>query len=108
MNVENFNSKYGEKGGIKKFTELRSLFFSTKYIAEHFGVSKERVKQWMLEFFGSVYDVRDEIDEAIKNGMIEFAKNNNYKEFRRAFRNTPYYKEVLEELKKKKIYDFER
>jgi hypothetical protein len=104
MNVKDFETKYKDKGGMLKLTEMRSLAFSAGYIAEHFNVTTERVKQWMLEFFGSVYDVKDEQAEATKKGMIEFAKNNEISEFRRAFRRTPYYKEVLSELKKKKVY----
>ena len=54
MTVKDFEKKYGKLGGIAKLTELRALLFSQDYIAEHFKVSKQRVKQWMLEFFGSV------------------------------------------------------
>jgi len=104
MNVKDFENKYREKGGIKKLTEMHSLSFSAGYIAKHFCVSKERVRQWRLEFFGSIYDDRDAKREAIKTGMIEFAKNNEFTEFRMAFRRSPYYKKVLKELNKRKIY----
>lgn len=104
MTVNKFEKKYSAMGGIAKLTELRSLLFSRKYIATHFKVSQERVGQWMLEFFGSYYDYTDERAEAVIQGMLDFAKNNYYEEFRRAFRNSPYYKRAIEEIKKQKIY----
>jgi len=104
MQVKKFEEKYGTKGGIQKLTELRSLFFTQDYIAKQFGVSKERVRQWMLEFFGSRYDPRPDREEAVIANMIEFARNNPLEEFNSAFRGTEYYKKVLAECNNLEIY----
>ena len=105
MTLEAFEKKYQEKGGIQKLSELRSLFFSQKYIAEHFGVSNERVRQWMLQFFGHDYDPREERRESIIVGMVEFALHNEIAKFRFAFQGTQYYKEALSICRQRKIYD---
>lgn len=105
MNVNNFQEKYGAKGGIAKLTEFRSMLYSLDYTAQHFGVSKARVRLWLLEFFGTVYDPRRERKETIILNMIDFAKNNPIEEFEFAFRGTEYYKETLERCKEQKIYD---
>jgi len=104
MNIEKFEKKYGKYGGMTKLAELRTLLFSQDYIAGVFKVTKERIRQWMLLFFGSVYDPREDRREAIKTGMIDFAKHNTQEEFCRAFKKSPYYKDVLLELEKQKIY----
>lgn len=104
MTIEKFQNIYIKKGGIAKLTELRSLFYTQKYIAKHFRVSGERVRQWMLEFFGSKYDPRPDRKEAIILNMIDFARHNNKKDFDFAFRGTEYYREVLEKCKEQKIY----
>ena len=105
MTVKEFEVKYGDKGGIQKLSELRSLFANQGYIASHFGVSRERVRQWMLEFFGNSYDPRMDRKEVLVAGMVEFAKNNPKKDFRIAFSNTEYYREALEMCINKKIYE---
>lgn len=104
MTVKEFEDKYKEKGGMQKLTELRSLFYNQKYIATHFGVSRERVRQWMVEFFGSAYDPRMDRKEMIINSMVEFAHNNPKKDFDAAFRGTEYYKEALEKCNKENLY----
>ncbi len=105
MNVKEFESKYQDRGGIEKLTELRSLFFAQKYIAKHFGVSPERVGQWTLELFGTRYDPRPERKEAIIASMLDFAMHNPKEDFDFAFKGTQYYKEVLEDLETRKIYE---
>jgi len=105
MTVKEFDEKYGLKGGITKLTELRSLFYTQEYIAAHFSVTRERVRQWMLEFFGSAYDPRPDRREMIIASMVDFAKTNPKEEFDFAFKGTEYYKEVLEKCKQERIYD---
>lgn len=105
MTIQEFEEKYNQYGGMARLTELRSLLFSQDYIADIFKVSKERVRQWMKIFFGGDYDPREDRRESIKSGMIDFAKHNNILEFHKAFRKSPYYQEVIQELGKQKIYD---
>ena len=102
MNIKDFESKYVEKGGIKKLAEFRSLFFGLDYIAKHYGVSKERVRQWMKYFFGSVYDPREDRKDAIVASMIDFANNHTPEEFRFAFKGTVYYDEAMKLLNNEK------
>lgn len=105
MDAPKFKEKYKDKGGMNKLTELRSLFFGQKYIAKHFGVSQESVRNWMLGFFGRDYDPREDRKDAIILSMIEFARHNSITDFDFAYKGTQYYKEVLEKCNKLKIYD---
>lgn len=105
MTVQKFEEKYGDKGGINKLTELRSLLFTQKYIANHFGVTKERARQWILEFFGEPYNPIADRRDAIMLNMVDFAKNNTKRQFDLAFRGTQYYREVLSICIEQKIYD---
>ncbi len=106
MNVVDFNSKYKEKGGMDELSKLRSLLFTRKYIASHFGVTNDRVRQWMIIFFGSDgYDSRPERKEAIMESMVDFARSNNVLDFKLAFRGNEYFKETLSKCKELGIYD---
>lgn len=111
MVVKEFEDKYKSKGGMKKLTEFRSLLVSQDQIATHFGVGKQRVRQWMLEFFGAVYDARPDRRDAIINSMVDFAMMNPPSEFDAAYKNSPYYKEALKKIKSNKthrMYDSKR
>ena len=88
MIVKDFETRYGRFGGMKKLTEMRSLYYTKKYIADHFEVSQERVRQWMLIFFGVPYEPQPERREAVCANMVEFAQNNSFEDFRRAFRGS--------------------
>jgi hypothetical protein len=105
MTLKDFENKYAIKGGMQKLTELRSLYFTNRYIAYHFGVSQQSVVNWMLQFFGSRYDPREDRKEAIIANMVEFAKNNPLIDFKYAFKGTEWYKEALERINKLKLYD---
>lgn len=104
MTVKEFNKTYGRKQGILMLTQMRSMAITQDNIAKHFGVTKERVRQWMLEFFGSEYDPRQERKERMMNSMVCFAKFNSAEDFKEAYSSSEYYKEVLEECSKQKIY----
>jgi len=58
MNIEEFNEKYKEQGGIKQLSSMRENLDTLKKISECFGVSGERARQWMIEFFEEKYDPR--------------------------------------------------
>ena len=74
MTIEDFNKKYKLQGGIKQLSTRRENLDTLKSISEHFEISIERVRQWMIEFFGEKYDPRYERRkrkiETIKN-LIE-------------------------------------
>jgi|GEM_PF-3736299 len=102
MNIKDFEKKYSDKGGINKLTQHRALMEPQAYIAEYFGVSKERVRQWMKEFFGSAYDKRKDRQNVIMDSMIDFAKKNGLGDFETAYKGSPYYDLALKEIKKLK------
>ena len=103
MIVKEFEEKYKDKGGIVKLTEMRSLAETQQSIAEHFGVSKERVRHWMYEFFGSQYDARSDRKQSIIEGMIDFGMINGLDEFNSAFKGiSTYYKDALVRLIKER------
>lgn len=103
MKIKEFEAKYGKQGGIEKLTQLRALLFSQDFIAEHFGVSKERIRQWMKEFFGSTYDKRKDRKDIMIIGMIDFAKKNTKEDFEEAYKYSVYYEEALKQIKKHDI-----
>ena len=67
MTIKEFNKKYNQLGGIKQLSNMKANFDTLKEISEYFGVSKERVRQWMIELFGEKYDTRyDRRDKRIE------------------------------------------
>jgi hypothetical protein len=58
MTTQQFNKKFKRQGGIKQLSNMRDGLCTLKSISEHFSVSKERVRQWMVLFFGEAYDPR--------------------------------------------------
>lgn len=58
MTIEEFNKTYGRIGGIKQLSLMRENLEPLDRIAFTFQVSKERVRQWMVELFGEKYDPR--------------------------------------------------
>ena len=105
MNKKLFENKYGSKGGMKQLTKMRSSLSTQKAISLQFGVSRERVRQWMLEFFSDTYDPREKRREIIIESMMYFAKLNSKRDFYLTFRSHQHYKETLERCYKQKIYD---
>lgn len=60
MTIKQFNKKYKEQGGIKQLSNMRENLETLRSISGFFNVSSERVRQWMVEFFGEKYDPRCE------------------------------------------------
>ena len=100
MLITKFQNKYQDKGGIAKLTEMRALFYKQDFIAKHFGVSRPRVRQWMLDFFLSVYDPRSDRETVVIENMVEFANNNGLEDFKKAFRKSDYYDKALQIINK--------
>lgn len=106
MNVKDFNDKYkAEHGGIMMLTEMRALLFPLDNIGSYFGVSKERVRQWMEEFFVTPYDPRPGRREAIIGSMLDFARKNPTEEFTKAYTGTEYYSEAYDRAVELEIYE---
>lgn len=106
MDIKLFNETYKEKGGIAKLNEMKALLLTTKFISDHFGVSKERVKQWFNEIWKEPYDPRPTRRQLIIESMIAFAKANTESEFYHAFRyhNEDYFICALVEIYQRNIY----
>lgn len=95
MIVKTFNETYGDKGGMVILNEMRALKMKQDVIANHFGVTKERVRQWLLEFFGKKYDPRYDRRNSIIQSMIDFSEHRTKEEFEEAFKGTEYYQMAL-------------
>lgn len=105
MTVKEFNDKYkADYGGIVQLTEMRALMLPLEQIATYFGVTKERVRQWMEEFFGLPYDPRPLRRREIVSSMVDFARNNTLDEFSRAYSGTDYYGEAYDRAVDLDIY----
>lgn len=82
MIISEFEKRYTSQGGIKQLSTMREECETLDSIAMHFGVSKERVRQWMTELFLEKYDPRYErrkrrieaIESLIKKNGIEKTK----------------------------------
>lgn len=59
MTIEEFTKKYKDQGGFNTLLKMRTELETLLSISNHFGVSRERTRQWMKEFFGN-YDPRYE------------------------------------------------
>ncbi len=107
MIAAEFNEKYKSKGGMTKLATLRSMGFSRNYIAKEFGVTGPTVSEWMASMWMDDYDPNFDRKEFVIRTMVEFAAKHPIREFRKAFRikNSPYYKEALEECYKSEIYE---
>lgn len=106
MKIKNFNKHYREKGGLPQLNEFRSTVTSLKSIAEHFEVSRERVRQWFKEFYKEEYDPRPERRKRIIDSMIDFARKNTESDFEEAFGgyNSEYYSIAIESCYSMGIY----
>lgn len=106
MKIELFNKKYQSFGGFAKLSEMKKNFFTLLEIAKHFGVSKERARQWMIELFGEKYDPRMQRREKVIQAMLEFASEHTEKEFEEAFKlqNKDYFTEALRRAKGNNLF----
>ena len=97
MNIKKFNEKYQSKGGFAKLTELKQNLATLENIGKHFELSKERIKQLMIVFFGEAYDPRKDRRNNLIKAMLKFAETHTEKEFMDAFvnENGEYLKEAL-------------
>ena len=102
MKIKKFNEEYKNNGGIYALTEMTAFLNTQDSIAKHFGVVKERIRQWNKEFFGETYDPRYERRDLIIERMIQFYNKNTIEEFKEAYSGTEYYKEVLKTVMKNK------
>src|SRR3990167_1387811 len=99
MTISDFNREYKKQGGLVMLTEFRAGAMSESFIAEHYGVSKERVSQWFKEFFKEDYDPRPTRRQRIVEAMLAFASKSTEEEFKEAFKpsNKDYFVYALSE-----------
>jgi len=88
MNREKLDEKYNECGGFKKLLEMKIELKSLEEISKVFNVSKERIRQWMIELFGTNYDPRRDRRENRINFILDFIKQNGTKEAIKMFERT--------------------
>ncbi len=109
MTIEEFSKDYKNKGGFEALNMMRNELRTTKYIAEHFGVTKDAVSLWMKQLFDIEYDPREMRKEWKIEKMLEYAKNNNLTEqqFREAYSyfSEYYYLIALQEGLTRGIFD---
>lgn len=99
MKLKDFERKYKDKGGMQKLKTLRAFLYTKNYISRHFGVTPNAVHNWQYIFFGGEQDITMPEDAVIAN-MIDFATNNDLKEFRFAFKGSDCYKIALSKVLK--------
>ena len=58
MTIERFDQIYGDRGGTQKLFSMKVNLATLKEISLQFGVSRERVRQWIKELYGEEYDPR--------------------------------------------------
>lgn len=102
MNKDEFDKKYKDKGGIYELTKMRASLATLKQIADKFGVSRERIRQWMFELFGDKYDPRNSRKEDLIVHIIECIKGFGVTETSRRYKSGKYIEEALERIKNEK------
>lgn len=109
MEIKSFSEKYSDKGGFEALNMMRNELRTTKYIAEHFGVTKDSVSLWMKELFDLQYDPRQLRKERIIETMIEFAKKYGEQAFRDAYyyHNKYYFDEAYQECYSRGLFQKE-
>ncbi len=100
MTIEKFNELYGEKGGIGKLTEMRDSLSTLVSISVHFGVSRERIRQWMIQLFGEAYDPRKKRRENKIEAIKELIKTHGVERTKQLYSgiNKYYLKEALKNI----------
>jgi len=101
MNTENFNKIYEEKGGFELLEKMVHSSATQKTIANYFGVSGQRVKQWVNEMFGINYDPRKFRKMKKINDMKTLIEEIGIESVKRMYSNRYYVKKAEEELKTK-------
>lgn len=104
--VKNFDDKYKKRGGFSVLDWMKGEGFSTEFIGDHFGITRERVRQLIKDIYNIEYDPRIERKEKIINSMLKFAKKHSLEEFRDAYYYTGkyYYDIALVEAYMRGIY----
>jgi predicted transcriptional regulator len=106
MKIDKFNEKYKLLGGFTKLSEMRKNLLTLQEIAKCFGVTKTRIAQLMVLFFGEKYDPRMQRRERMICAMIEFAKEHTEREFIEAYRlqNFDYFYEAVRRIKGNNLF----
>tara|TARA_R100000789_G_scaffold97681_1_gene100513 strand:+ start:786 stop:1130 length:345 start_codon:yes stop_codon:yes gene_type:complete len=97
--IRYFDEKYVVQGGIKRLTEMKNNLRTLDDIAEQFNVSKERVTQWMVEFFDERYDPREERRNRKIHFMLKYLKKHGIDGFEKVSKyvNKSYKEEALKQ-----------
>ena len=100
ITINNFKDKYKNKGGIKVLSMMRENCETLASIAYHFGVSKERICQWMEELFDEKYDPRKRRREAKIAMIMKLIKKLGIEDVKKMHFNKNYLKKAIKNLKK--------
>ena len=99
MTKKQFDIRYGEKGGVEKFEEMRTNLSSLKQISDQFGITRERIRQLAVDLFGEKYDPRKERRDLKVSKIKEVIKTRGLDEAEKEFNNGYYIKEAIKTLK---------
>jgi hypothetical protein len=101
MTIKEFNNKYKLIGGIKQLSIMRENYESLDRIAFTFRVSKERARQWMVEFFGERYDPRTKRRERRIEAMKKVIKKHGVEKTKELYPgiNRYYLREAIKQIK---------
>lgn len=101
MTKELFDIKYKSKGGVKVLLSMTKQFLPLKVISEHFGVTRESVRNWTRDIFGEKYDPRVGRRELIVKQIMAFLLlGRTIEEAKVEFQNGYYIKLAQKRLKK--------
>lgn len=107
MTIDQFNYKYGSKGGFAQLYKMLYDDSKTQYeIAAHFGVTQPGVRGWIKDLFGRTPDTRLARRARRVNAMIEYMRTHTEYEASQVFRyeNEDYYTEAVFLAYKQGIY----
>ena len=97
MTPTGFNAKYKEMGGYMQLNEMVNNAEPLSVIAIYFGVTKERVRQWIHELLGGETNLRAIRKERKIQNIVEFLQKHGKKEARKSFSGSTmrYFQEAL-------------
>ena len=99
MSKESFEIKYKDKGGLIKLREMMNDNETLSDIGRHFGVTRDRVRQWVHEYFQIKYDPRyarrQIVVDFIRETVMKYGEKDALKKLRGM--NKTYIKEALKQ-----------
>lgn len=89
--LQDFDAKYGDKGGVIALHGMIKEKRTLKFIGEHFGLTPQGIKYIIEKMLEKKYDPREDRKEKIISQIIVYARSHSERETREAYQYSEYY-----------------